>query len=195
MDANSLSTIPAAVTLGLLVPSLLAALPIFSLDTQLGLLAAWQFFPIWVALSHLLLRFLVPAVNEPSPKTAARRYSTAYRFGVAVAGAFHLGTVAFLALAGMAGFGAVFVPVMQGRTHPPVTTIAEGALTLLQYDVYYACGAVLLWAGIIAVTSAKAGILVTVAKSLVRVSLLGPAGAAAAVMWERDEKLLFGGRV
>ncbi|OAP64976.1 hypothetical protein AYL99_00948 [Fonsecaea erecta] len=87
-DHIGLYTLPAAIVLGYGMPVLLMALPIFTTDWHQLFVAGWHLFPIWVALSHFLLKLLASSVSIGPPlnstpnqtMSSATEYDKTYRF-------------------------------------------------------------------------------------------------------------------
>lgn len=129
----------------------------------------------------------------------AHRLRWVYIFVLAVTAAVHTLTVLFVFFPALrppslapahpaaVDFASVFVPALTpfSTTAGPVSSIAEGVLTLLQYDAYFGAGAVLYWASRQFWASTEAPSL----SSILSV-LAGPAGAALILVWRRDERLL-----
>lgn len=84
----------------------------------------------------------------------------------------------------------VFLP-MSLFSNSKVDQFYEGCLILLQYDMYFACFSALFWAKLILHRShLKSARCVLVSKALFLSALVGSGGAALALIWERDEKVL-----
>ena len=84
----------------------------------------------------------------------------------------------------------VFLPVNPFNTHAHAKTLADGALWFLQWDFYTGVAATLVW-GLTLLRGSNGGKLSATAilKSAFLSLVLGPAGAAVAAVWERDERV------
>ena len=204
IDPVQLRALPASLVAGFIVPTVLAALPL-STYAQQGFLAAWQIFPIWVALSQfLIVRFLRPSQRGTKPGTTSqqrrsilrRTYSTI----LAMTSVIHFATIAFAAYPQLRPayfivesrpaitLRSTFVPVLPFTTTtlPPFD---QAVHSLLHYDMYFACGSSLLWATYMsfARSSSPISALGTLVKLLAITIFVGPGGAALAWSWQRDE--------
>ncbi|KAJ9138202.1 hypothetical protein NKR23_g8629 [Pleurostoma richardsiae] len=208
IDSTQLLVLPVAITLGLIAPTVLAAveLPgVGSLGQQQGFLALWQGFPILVAVFQALLASVVrmisgtPLPSTPEAKAAmANNLRTVYLFCLTVAFVTHVGTLMFASM----GLSAIFAPdsppadlksvlvPMSPLSGATVKSMAEGCLVLLQYDMYYACGSTLLWAGIMYARGTDSPRLAVLSKGLFLALIFGPGGAAMALIAARDERVL-----
>jgi hypothetical protein len=71
-----------------------------------------------------------------------------------------------------------------------VEQLTQGCLILLQYDMYFASGASVMWAvAMLHRIDPESSCWGTVAKALLLSLLVGPGGAALVLIWERDEKI------
>ncbi|KAK3358498.1 hypothetical protein B0T24DRAFT_685574 [Lasiosphaeria ovina] len=182
MDPVKVRAVTGALTLGYVVPTLLAALPapsVVSLDTQQLFLAMWQFFPAQVAAWQLVLEAVVSRlalVNDSAGATpvARLRYSRrVFPYILGITAALHLAIVSAVAVPWLRSgaipvdLQAAFVP-MSVSAPRPIAALAEGSLNLLQYDLYCASGAALLLVSYLSL-------------------VVGPGGAVLWALWDRDE--------
>ncbi|KAF6815178.1 hypothetical protein CSOJ01_03630 [Colletotrichum sojae] len=188
--------------LGYVLPSLALGLPsprLVSESTQANLLAFWQAFPVWTSLAHLVAARLVSAPDAAVPEAARRETKIAglnrmYGCALATSAALYLGVLGFIyakagSLTGLAPSelcGEVFRPTWPWDT-APVASLEKGALALLQWDMYWSSVASWIWVSYMAYVTAGVGGLVKDVGKLVALSfVLGPGGAALAVVWGRD---------
>jgi hypothetical protein len=202
-DTKSLRFLPLSVCIAYILPLLLMALPspdVISYDQRQIVIATWQAFPIWVTLSQLVLGRTYPAPKEiPSTKILLDR---AYIFTVSATLMINIMTVALTGVAYRFQWGtfsnetmwqrvvSVFVATPLAET-VSLGTLGKGCLSLLQYDMYFACGASVLWVLSLyrAVDNGKIS-LISVLKLFGACVILGPGGASVLVMWRRDDHLL-----
>lgn len=208
VDGVALRSVTGAVTLGLVVPTLLAGLAVFvSADLQRTLLAIWQFFPAlttawFYALAALVRAFaLVPqTVQTGGPATRLRYARRVYRYALALTGVVHAACFAAIFVPALradgVSLGSVFVP-MSVSSPRQVSGLAEGSLTLLQYDMACSVSTALVWvtylAGWAAPAKGAGGLVAaaaTLAKAAGRSVLVGPGGAVLWAFWDRDELAL-----
>ncbi|KAF4612950.1 hypothetical protein D9613_010905 [Agrocybe pediades] len=208
-NVKAISTIPWAITIGYIVPSVLMSLPspqLISHETHQAFLFIWQFFPLWVGLAHVVLKAFV-GFSSDSQRTSLSALRRTYAFGLVVAGASHF-SILFYVLALTFGPPNVkgiitsvippsFVPTNPSLVFSPfppftspqakVSRVEVGIASLLQYDTIFAGFSSLLLASYLASrvsgTSSSGGFVRAVAYTL----LFGPCGAALAVMWKKDE--------
>lgn len=211
IDPAKLSTVPAAMVLGFMIPTILPTLPasLITSDTRQGFLALWQFFPLCVSLSHHLLTFIVrvfgfaPEASSQSATMRTKATRRVYRQILSLTALVHLGTMAFIASpqvrqmfmgtsAEAFDFESVFRP-MSAFSPYQVGALSEGIQTLLQYDMYCGCAGVFVWGvGLsYAAAGSSAGAAVrTAVKLTLRSLLVGPGGAGLWVFWDRYEEML-----
>ncbi|ROT43012.1 hypothetical protein SODALDRAFT_327184 [Sodiomyces alkalinus F11] len=200
MDPVAVSTVPAALAIGFILPTLLMALPspnIITLDQQQIFIALWQAFPLLTSAAHAVLTALARAPGggaaaDSSPMAAAR---SAYKRILAITGVTHLGSLAIALCPGIpaALFGVdmgrptlreMFVPV---SVFSPFTVsgLVEASHAIFQYDYIVISSAALLW-----VTFLSRNVTSTVVKLLARTVLVGPLGATLWAVWDRDEEAM-----
>jgi hypothetical protein len=205
------ASIPLALTFGYVLPTMALMLPapsVVSYDTHQMISAAWQVFPIYIAVLQIVtqetLRALFPSMRvalEASRSKAALR--AAYIYGIACAAWGHIGVTSLWMMHGL-------IPSLFARSFPSLSACfvpkafwlrdarrikkGEAATLLLQWDEV--CGSLatfvwasaLLWGGM-SKTKRTSGLSVVAAvmACLAAVGLLGPCGAAVAMIWARDE--------
>ncbi|KAF4448168.1 FAD binding domain-containing protein [Fusarium austroafricanum] len=211
IDAIQLHSVKGAMTLGYIIPTMLLALPSpswISNQTQYTFLALWQFFPLWVSLWQFalasLVRFLdlVPASAQRTSSSRLGYGRRVYCYILSITSVFHLGPLLYIISpqlraaifteARSADFGAVFMPMSVLSPHL-VESIAEGCQSLLQYDMYCASSAALVWVGYLSYVSSgqsMAALAKTAFKSMARMTIVGPGGAVLWALWDRDEDAL-----
>jgi len=210
IDPIDLAVLPIALTIGFITPTILAAIPppLVTTVLQQQLLLLWQGFPIWTALCQYFLSKVSLIVRQSSQNTKSSRAETnkllrrAYAFTLSVTALIRITTIILAITASVrpeffslpsgevVGLKTVFLP-LSPFSNAKVERLAEGCLNLLQHDMYFACGAGVIWATVmlcrIHPESTRWG---SAMKALVLSILVGPGGAALALVWERDEKML-----
>ena len=212
-DAVSTVCILPALALGLVAPSILAALPVptvVSYDLKQLLMAVWQPFPLWVGLTHWALQSLVPQLLplrtmqrlRANPQ-ATLRVTYAVLLGFSLMVRFSALGISIAATLFPALFNPAFVdqlalpkvllPATALHT-APVPSIAEASLLLLQWDMTIGSGAVLAWAAILLATTNRAAAnpisgITLFALIPAGMMILGSGGCAMALLWTRDESL------
>lgn len=195
--------LPVSVTVGYTVPSILMALPspiFISHDLHQVFIALWQLFAVWIGLCQLIL----PRIISPSNQSSNSRevLKGAYTFAMTLTLVINVATIALVGFSSSFPWGSqepffqkmlsVFVPIPLTEAVTP-DTLGKGCLALLQYDVYFACAATLLWAlSLYGVVNKKGFSFSSVLKLLCASVVLGPGGTSLLVMWQRDEHLLEG---
>jgi len=160
----------------------------------------------WVAES-----FLSSTTNEDMSDRATRfRYRTAlreaYAFGLACSSIGHIASWTLSLTA--AGYPQIFAPEFAASFHPfrvfqnasplsdiKITSIGEGALWFLQWDLFTGGAALLVWAATLHINAYAAHkkeskLMSTLLKATLVTMLAGPCGAALVLMCERDELVL-----
>jgi hypothetical protein len=209
--APALRLLPLAVLLGYIVPSVVLALPapgLVSYAAQQAAIAVWTPFPIWVGLAQVILTWcvagLTPSGSRPAREADAqhedgvRAARAVYVFALVGSAAVHVGVVAVSASTVL--FPAIFSPPYVAEFAPAnllfpknaaVPSIGAGVLNFMQWDQWIGYTAVLLWAlalrhadEAVSLRTWTQGALRAVLASVV----VGPGGAAAWLIWMRDEK-------
>lgn len=172
-DDIFLETIPLAMVLGYIVPTILISLPFTSPVLHQWLWGLWQGFPLWVTLIHHALRIVYqkarrveiiselgrskstrPAVNANEETKMLYR---AYVFAFGISAATHIATFSTLCTRKL--FPALFTPLAQRTlnftdvflpptfyTNAPMENLAIGIQNFFQYDQYVGSTAALAWA-------------------------------------------------
>lgn len=197
------AAVTGAWVLGFLLPSLALGIPspqLISESTQATLLAFWQAFPIWTSLAHFIIARLVsaldivPKASRDKPQTKIARFNQMYSHALIPAAVLYLGVLGLIyakavSLAGLSASelaAAAFRPTWPWDT-TPVASFEKGVLTMLQWDLYWSSAASWIWVSYMAYATAGAGRMVRDVGKLVALSfVLGPGGAALAVVWGRD---------
>lgn len=212
---TQLRTITGAMSLGYILPTVLAGMPswLISARSQTIFLALWQLFPIWVGLCQLALVMTGDALGANtqilamSPRSRIRYASRVYRQILVASSVLHFAPILFTlspqlraTLSGEPKFGyidikTVFLP-MSVFSPSLVSSIAEGCQILLQYDMYCAQAAALIWVAYLAFVNSSCTITVAMRsflKLLLRIAVVGPGGAVLWAFWDRDEDALLAG--
>lgn len=153
---HGLQNLPQVITLGLLLPTLLAGLPLDPIPHQ-RLVAAWQFFPIYIS----LLTFLSSLIAKP-PGTITEtksQLSHIYHFGQSIGRWTHGFTISLLVFLYISPsslpfptsftspltFSNVFLPPSPLTFPPSKVNIIDGATAFFQYDFLNGFIAVMIW--------------------------------------------------
>jgi hypothetical protein len=202
-DTTQLRILPAALTLGFVVPTILTALPapsIWSIDQKQIILVIWQGFPLWVSAAQFGLGLLVPHQDRSSPASTIISLKNVYRYTLVLTAATHISVLVLaafphlLSATGILGIGtagdvslaSVFLP-QSPLSKVTSLSFAEKTHTLLLYDMYYACAATLFWAVSMRNSLKKETFMKNLTEVLMYTVLCGPGGAALLTMWTRDE--------
>jgi hypothetical protein len=209
VDPSQISTLPLAITVGLIIPTILMALPSPEWTTPAqhnAFIALWQPFPLWIAISQYLFQFFAPSTSQTMANNM-KSLRRLYTFAIAVSALTHL-TIIFMSInPGLFTTYSllpvtaehdlnpknVFLPISPFNTNE--VSLRQGCLNLLQYDLLFACGSSLLYGlvEIVHVSPAGAARILTRFAAFVLLSLLvGPGGAAVYAIWKRDEVVLGG---
>lgn len=210
MDPAKLTAYPIALALGFVAPSILAGLPqVYSFQTHQILIVQWQFFPSLVAFWLFALsvwprlRKSVPRAAYSSPEAKLRHTQLVYRSVLGLTAATHLTTLAVIIYpkillhlfpelsVSSISVTSTLVPMSVISPRQIVDT-ADGALTVLNYDMYSSTGAILIWSlnQIYNLDGSMSAVVTAIYKSIPRSILVGPAGAALWNIWDRDVQLL-----
>lgn len=215
IDPVHLAVLPVSLSLGFVIPTVLVAIPspiLASNSQKQMLLIFWQGFPIWIALCQCFLTNTLwisrPSSKKPeSPSPATiKLLRRVYAFSLSFAALAHITTVAlasfpifqpdyfFPASAPPIDLKTVFLP-MSPLSTDKLELLTQGCLYLLQYDMYFACGTAIIWAvTLFNRVYSKPAIRDTLIKAFILSLLLGPGGAALALIWQRDEKVFESGK-
>ncbi|KAL8677808.1 MAG: hypothetical protein Q9186_005788 [Xanthomendoza sp. 1 TL-2023] len=210
MDPIKLTSIPFSLAVGLVLPTVLLALPAPSIITherkQL-FIAIWQAFPLWAG----ILQTVVPFVRfsfmnrnavEKAEKHTIESMRTVYACMLAVAVVTRISTWTIMGLSVLFPniFAAAYVQLLNPSTvlrpvslSPAVKmpSIAAGALQLLQYDEMVGAFAMVVWSSALYINAMEKRSLSSWAtlfvEGVVIEALAGPQGFAVAAIWARDE--------
>jgi hypothetical protein len=204
--------LPISLLLGFIIPTVLAGVPppiLTTIPQQQALLIFWQGFPIWIAIWQHILTITSSIVktttdNARSTSVMLTRLRRIYSFAISLTSLVHITTILFATapslrppfftspLSPQVMLKSVFLPISPLST-TKVETLPQGCLILLQYDLFFACGAALLWATVVLYRSKHQPMRwEAMIKALFLSLLFGPGGAALALIWQRDETI-FGG--
>lgn len=220
-DLTALKTLPWSPTIDYIIPTILMAIPLQSNTTHQWLGGFWQIFPVWVTFLQYVFRFFYvkPRVKRESKESnknlkgaitrTHQQYvlHNAYLFSFLTSAVCHLGTLAIVGARWLTpvlfsplaqdtlSFREVFIP-------PPfylcaeMKSMAAGINNFFQYDQYIGSAAAIVWAVALNINSRKCPLScrgwVELAIEIVGSSIVaGPGGALVALMWHRDERLLY----
>jgi hypothetical protein len=210
MDPRDLALLPISLTLGFIIPTALAAIPPPILTTvaqQQAFLILWQGFPLWIAICQYSLTTIISSLPSRSTSGLSSRtlklksLRRAHAFSVSVAAFAHLITILFAAVPHVRSIffvsdsrreisiQSVFLP-MSPFSSAKVDSIYQGCRILLQYDMYFACSAAIIWASVVTKHAFRDSTLHRIVmKVFLLVCLAGPGGAALAMVWGVDEEI------
>ncbi|KAI1609798.1 hypothetical protein EDD36DRAFT_444876 [Exophiala viscosa] len=209
-----LAIAPISILLGFGLPSLLMCLPApttVSFGTKQTWTGIQQGWAIWIGLAQFALTVVALSLDQRASilTEADKRAKTikylrrAYAFAIMCSAGSHLAawSLSLLAYAFPVLFSSTYLPQLQPtRIFVPevpfgshkVSTLADGALPFLQWDIVVGVTATLLW-GLTLRVAAKHEqtspfqILAVAAKLGIVAIALGPCAAAAVALWIRDE--------
>ena len=235
-----LRILPLSVGLGYIIPSYLMALPVTETVSPVlhqYLIAIWQAFPNWTVIIHWSIRkisssiaaqFASKDLKATSPPLGAVYLSNVkivYRFILGLCILTHVPVLLITLLPSSLfkevsprlahfsehNFAETYVPYFPSIAHK-VSTLVEGVLTFLEWDIYIGSAACLFWAILLhrnattektivdpnsglpkyreLLLGAKAEDRLLWRKLILRIGiwgiLAGPVGAVTALLWERD---------
>lgn len=214
-----LALTPLATIIGFGVPSVMMALPapnVLSFDSKMTWTAVQQGWPIWIYLAQKSLEALVawhePMVSmrtEKQKRDETLKYMRrAYLFALMTSAGAHLlfvgsGLVAWLLPNVLSAKLEVqlhpenfFVPV-NPFSDEKATTLPNGALWFLQWDLILGVVATMIWGLAVRLSATgQRGSLGSWARALIKYGVIaaavGPSGAAVVAIWGRDEIALTG---
>ncbi|KAK7705066.1 hypothetical protein SLS57_010263 [Botryosphaeria dothidea] len=204
--------LPWAMFLGYMLPSFAMVAPS---PYQQALIALWQPFPLWATLiATLVLRPLFSSsspspTSPPSPQQSYAATSSAHLFALLLAAIPHAAALS-LSLGALA-LPQLFAPATAASLHPArvflpklsttpgdAVPLAEGVLRFMQWDEAVSTAATVVWAATVYLRdtrisggSGRFGIVGVVVRVVGWTVVGGPAAAAVALVWARDE-VVFG---
>lgn len=201
VDGKTLIATPLAALFGFIVPTVLIALPVpsyLSYQAKINAILIWQLFPIWTNALQAILGFIVP---DPQKLSTATLLRYVYAPAIALAAVAHISAMTLAISAYL--IPSLYNPLVRDQlvsalfAFPPqpfsdvkITSAGEGSLWFLQYDYAICSWAFLIWSTTLrsaAWKEASTGKWVReIAMLTVKSVLLGPMGAGALLMWERD---------
>ena len=215
VDVFDTLSVPLAMSLGYALPTVLMSLPapkILDHSTKQNLMAAWQFFPVWVSLLQPVIAFVMRSFSsskgsggnsKPAPNASMKALRFVYIFLIVAAGASQFSTMSIIAISewfpamfaseyvGVMSLSKVFLP--QAITpSTKMSSIGEGAHMLVQCDECIGSLSIALWSIVLLVqgyqNQRKSPDYVSLALyGVVAMALTGPLGFAVACIWARDE--------
>lgn len=204
--------LPWAMFLGYMLPSFAMVAPS---PYQQALIALWQPFPLWAMLiATLVLRPFFSSsspspTSPPSPQQSYAATSSAHLFALLLAAIPHAAALS-LSLGALA-LPQLFAPATAASLHPArvflpklsttpgdAVPLAEGVLRFMQWDEAVSTAATVVWAATVYLRdtrisggSGRFGIVGVVVRVVGWTVVGGPAAAAVALVWARDE-VVFG---
>lgn len=211
LPTPSITALPPAIFLGLIVPLIAMALPapdVVSHDFHQNAIALWQPFPLWISLAWYALRplFATRATTErlSAPGKTYAALTRLHVFALTLAVTSHVSalTLSLGTLLAPSAFAPHIVDALEPLSvflpRPTAPGVAlplnEGILRFLQWDEAVSCAAALVWAGAVYRGDTRekgsffAGLL---GRSLLWTVVGGPAAAVVALVWARDEVVLY----
>ena len=210
-EVDALSVVLAMI-IGFVVPTVQMVLPapsVLSYDAKQGLIAFWQFFPLYVGVAQMIISSAIRSFRgaDGKGKEAAQKsiwsMRLLYGFLMLCGARDQLSTIHFVALAH--AFPALFIPEFRGVWNiwnvfvqkgitpaEKMDSVGSGAFMLLQYDENIGNVALILWAFVMFLGARRATaqswdwIGVTIL-GVVIAFFTGTIGLATALVWARDE--------
>ncbi|KAL8728089.1 MAG: hypothetical protein Q9166_005614 [cf. Caloplaca sp. 2 TL-2023] len=214
-DPTQFITVPYAVAIGLVLPTILLALPapsIISHERKQLFMAIWQAFPLWTGMLQTVMSLLRQSVmdhaaNDMAKKDTVGSMRTVYAFMLIVAVVTRLSTWTILDLSVI--LPSIFDPKIVHLLNPSAVlrpasvapsvkmpSIAAGSLQFLQYDEMIGAFAMVVWSSALYISAMErkglAGWAALLVKGVLIEALAGPQGFAVAVVWARDEHIFAG---
>lgn len=209
LEDPGLYTLPWSTVVGYILPSILMSLPIFSPVTHQYLVAAWQFFPLWVFFLQLFFGWAHRYLNtETRPKphwTPGHSHATelmalhrAYIFAFTTSTLTQLSSILLVACFKTTprpmSYRKIFLPP-NFRSRAQIKDMVQGAHNFLQYDQYVGSLAAVTWAAMLHYNTRGRSLTkrqwLWLAFEICGVSIIsGPAGALVTLMWNRDEYVM-----
>ncbi|KAL8689612.1 MAG: hypothetical protein Q9218_004754 [Villophora microphyllina] len=210
LDHKKLTSIPWSIAIGLMVPTIAAALhapSVVSHERKQSYMAIWQFFPVWVGLLQQIIPYLRSLlVDDAAAGKLSRTSISSMRKIYAILLTFAVFTriSTWTISISAALFPSIFSPETVGSLRPSavfqplsvstsvkVPSIAVGSLQLLQYDEMVGAAAMVLWSTALYLNlTCKRSLgdwVSLIAKGIAIEALAGPQGFAVAALWARDE--------
>ena len=202
------ASIPLSFVLGYIVPTMALMLPapaVVSYDRSQIISAVWQLFPIYIAALQIVLQVVLPSFFPSLPNTSSRApLRAAYTFAIVLAALGHIGTLSTWGMHAIApslfarsfpSLLSVFAPAaFWPQDARRIKSVGAAAQLLLQWDEICGSLATVVWAmallagGMVATRRTSAvSVIGAVLGAVSVVVLLGPCGAAVAMVWARDE--------
>lgn len=199
--------------LGYMLPSFAMVAPS---PYQQALITLWQPFPLWVTLiATLVLRPLFSSSSSSSPSTLTPQQSyaaasSAHLFALLLAAIPHAAALSISLAAHF--FPQLFAPATAASLHPArvflpklstdpaaaAVPLAEGVLRFMQWDEAVSTAATVVWAATVYLRDTRIsggggrfGIVGVAVRAVGWTAVGGPAAAAVALVWARDE-VVFG---
>ncbi|TQN67220.1 Epoxide hydrolase aurD [Colletotrichum shisoi] len=210
VDPAQARALPGSLAIGFVLPTLLVALPspsVIAPHTQQIAVAVWQGFPLWSGIAQAILSRLVGAgasgaVPKPGKHTAASGLADLrriYALTLPATGLIFYGVLGYVFWASewatdpaRETLRAVFVPPSP-FSQAKMASVERGTLALLQWDMY--CAALATWSWIAYLSYQTKGVgraVMDLGRLLVWSAVVGPGGAALAVVWGRDVEFMQG---
>lgn len=201
------------IVLGLILPSVLVALPekyTESLFTRQVGIALWQLWPCWATLVHYSAMILLPSKKDTLADTrSAFRYVYGFTFGIAAIThivPWVISLTATYVLPQLNGETipmfhpkALFMPALPWLLVKP-DSIAQGSFWLIQWDHIVGSGALYWWCldlyrSAHTAQGKRIGWMAFVLKTTAISLFSGFTGAAVMLLWEREEMILEAGQI
>ncbi|KAK1625517.1 hypothetical protein BDP81DRAFT_356055 [Colletotrichum phormii] len=202
IDSVQARAVIGSLTFGAFLPTLLAALPcpsIITSRTQEILLAVWQAFPLWSGVAQFIFAQLIGALGVVSeaakarPQTKINDFRRIYTYTLSVVAVTSYGVIGYVFWKADWASEPVIEAMMQilRPTSPwsqvKMVSLERGILDLLQWDTYCASLATWSWIAYLAYETKGVGqVVMDLGKLVMWSAVVGPGGAALAVIWGRD---------
>ncbi|KAL8658587.1 MAG: hypothetical protein Q9202_007516 [Teloschistes flavicans] len=213
LDQMKLTSLPYSMAIGLLLPTIAAALhapSVVSHERKQTLMAIWQAFPIWVGVSQWSIASVRSLLGNKSSTgkpqiSTVKSMRTIYAILLTFAVVTRISTWAVSISATL--FPSLFAPDIVSSLTPSavfkplsaspsvkVPSIAAGSLQLLQYDEMVGAAAMVVWSTALYLSASgrkePGEWMSLIAKGVAIEALAGPQGFAVVAIWARDEKIL-----
>ncbi|KAL2873772.1 hypothetical protein SGCOL_011088 [Colletotrichum sp. CLE4] len=202
IDSVQARAVIGSLTFGAFLPTLLAALPcpsIITSRTQEILLAVWQAFPLWSGIAQFIFAQLIGTLGVVSEAAKSRRqtkindFRRIYTYTLSVVAVTSYGVIGYVFWkAGWALEPAIEAMMQILRPTSPwsqmkMASLERGILDLLRWDTYCASLATWTWIAYLAYETKGVGqVVMDLGKLVIWSAVVGPGGAALAVVWGRD---------
>ncbi|KZL87404.1 hypothetical protein CI238_03970 [Colletotrichum incanum] len=206
IDPAQARAVLGSLSLGAVLPTLLAALPspnVITPHTQEIFLAIWQAFPLWSGVTQFILSRVIdilgiePKTRNPTAQSKIKDLRRIYTFTLAIVVLTSYSVVGYVFWASkwtsqpaIETFKEMFIPPSP-FSKARMASVEKGTLALLQWDM--CCASLATWTWIMYMAYQRKGVRGVVlgfGKLVTWSAIVGPGGATLAVVWGRDVESL-----